>query len=560
MKKGRNPALEMLPGIVIFLATALVFTFVIADAVVALSPDITITYTNDQDVNVSGNNLVNDNVISTTIATTTSLAETSFYSDGEIQNGYNSNEDKNNPDYVSNDKNSDTNIITGSVSGLSFADVEEDETIFKQTTTTQYINGAEDADKSTVTITMTTTTQTAKPIIPVVTTIWTTTTEDLNKYASILENITELIPEDPVTTTMTTTTVATTVETTTTSETTTTTTIEQIIENITNATEPVIPEIIENITENTTQHNITIPKNITKLIEPPQENLSISTRIIQTQNTVSLTQGEMLNVNAKLVYENETPIQGQTLTLYLGKSFVKSGTTNTEGWVEIGWNTSKIVSGNYIINITYEGTTYASPSFNDTGEIEILPVIPVQPEVIEEILLPVIVDEKVSATEIKQNEIVRLSANVFDESGIKNVTFMLFDPDMTSREITAIENGNEYYYDLTAEKVGDYLWHRVYAYNVLEDGNFSAPEITIHVGKILPVLTLSDVLIEKIGDEFEIKTDLTASTIGSENLIVMLSGPEEVAINNFSISIREIQKNMKQRITFHFPAMGSQTY
>jgi hypothetical protein len=216
--------------------------------------------------------------------------------------------------------------------------------------------------------------------------------------------------------------------------------------------------------------------------------------------------------NKSLVYSTQLNVINGTYSHSLIANFEESGTYELNVYVDSFRNFTTFYYYNGALNLTYS--------------------------------LPQISDERVNATQVKQNEIVRLSAKVSGTNEIKNVTFLIVDPKMNFFEVLATKGtNNEYYYDLKTEKVGTYKWHRVYAYDIFEVGNLSMPEITISVEKILPLLEISNVSIEGINNTFKVKAILTSKLIDSKNLIATLSGPEEIEIENYSIFISEIGKD-----------------
>lgn len=149
-------------------------------------------------------------------------------------------------------------------------------------------------------------------------------------------------------------------------------------ENISNITHNFTVTINDtNLTENITASNIT--------------NSSILTRINQViLNTFSLIQGQILNIKARLTYENLSPISDQELMFYRNETLIGSNLTNETGWAQLDWISN--ISGNYTINVSYAGDENFSSSFNDTKKIEISPLEVILPDLINETIESVLLN------------------------------------------------------------------------------------------------------------------------------------------------------------------------
>lgn len=105
----------------------------------------------------------------------------------------------------------------------------------------------------------------------------------------------------------------------------------------------------------------------------PEENLSTNetgqSLIVEPKVTmleiiidrVSVFIGEVVNIQAILKFENETPLPDQKIDFYADK-YIGSDTTDIEGKAEIKWNTSAWLPNVYTVTANYSGDEQLSPS------------------------------------------------------------------------------------------------------------------------------------------------------------------------------------------------------
>ncbi|MFQ6118938.1 MAG: DNRLRE domain-containing protein, partial [Methanosarcinales archaeon] len=89
-------------------------------------------------------------------------------------------------------------------------------------------------------------------------------------------------------------------------------------------------------------------------------------------NNTNPSSGDLVKIDAKLQYDNETALSNQTLTFYNGTTLIGSGITNVTGWATINWDTSGC-SGTYTINATYSENSnlYTLASFNNSEKVTV---------------------------------------------------------------------------------------------------------------------------------------------------------------------------------------------
>ncbi|PIZ50896.1 hypothetical protein COY27_05430 [Candidatus Woesearchaeota archaeon CG_4_10_14_0_2_um_filter_33_13] len=123
-------------------------------------------------------------------------------------------------------------------------------------------------------------------------------------------------------------------------------------------TEPVVEEniTIPEVPNNETINLLPIEEVINETVEAPIEEPSLITTLLSILiNKVSAVIGEVINIQAYLTDENDTPLVGQKIDFYADKK-IGSEITNEDGKAEINLNTSSWSSGIYTITANYSGT------------------------------------------------------------------------------------------------------------------------------------------------------------------------------------------------------------
>ncbi|MCP3686335.1 MAG: hypothetical protein GY861_27135 [bacterium] len=157
-------------------------------------------------------------------------------------------------------------------------------------------------------------------------------------------------------------------------------------------------------------------------IEPAQD---IITRISELLITpMQAIRGTVFLIQARLVYENESPIEGSSLEFYGNNVLIGTQTTDIMGYASFEWNTTPVLPDNYLINAAFSGqqNTFDQQTVNilssfDTSTVIILPLNE------SENKAPVWDSEEYRFI-IKKNEtlILDLDKYFFDENG-DNMTY-----------------------------------------------------------------------------------------------------------------------------------------
>ncbi len=147
-------------------------------------------------------------------------------------------------------------------------------------------------------------------------------------------------------------------------------------------------------------------------------------------NDTDASRGEYVEVFAKLMYDNGTPVKGQKIEFYdeTDNRFLGSSITNSQGIASVIYYLNESVSlGTHTINASYPGnsTLYLNPSENRTTlEVGLKPTI----HWIE--IVPSIVGYGKNVT---------IRANVTDDKGVSNVTAEIISPD-GEKETVVLQN------------------------------------------------------------------------------------------------------------------------
>ena len=112
-----------------------------------------------------------------------------------------------------------------------------------------------------------------------------------------------------------------------------------------------------------------------------KKEIKLYTKITNFVNDrLSILRGAVMKITAVLSYVNDSPIEHESISLYLNNSLVDTKTTDVFGNAAFELNTTDLAPEDYILNISFPGKTIQSPqetiilmpSFNSTF-IEILP-------------------------------------------------------------------------------------------------------------------------------------------------------------------------------------------
>ncbi|MEM5871255.1 MAG: hypothetical protein QW051_00105, partial [Candidatus Aenigmatarchaeota archaeon] len=144
-------------------------------------------------------------------------------------------------------------------------------------------------------------------------------------------------------------------------------------------------------------------------------------------------------------------------------------------------------------------------------------------EIVEDKNPPLISEVKIEKIEIYENERVKISAKVSDESEIKEVKFLI--EKKNSNEIFEYEgifDGNEYYIEFSGEQ-GRYLFSRVLAKDIFD--NLAEKNIALEF-EILPILDAEEILkninIRLSKKSFKLGEKIEAEILLDENLLLLI--------------------------------------
>ena len=214
-------------------------------------------------------------------------------------------------------------------------------------------------------------------------------------------------------------------------------------------------------------------------------------------NNSNPTAGDVVRIDAKLVYDNTTAIEGQNISFYYNSTLIGSDATNSTGWAVIDWDTTGVSGGIYTVNATYTGNSslYTEASHNDTGQATVAG--PPAVGAIHTYDNATLAGKTVFARE----DGMTVRVNVTDDGGATDISTVLIEIlnttgdcevcNETMANITGITDGYTYEYNWTipqdAEK-GSWTVN-VYANDTLDDfgsnsGAFTvketdAPQITL---------------------------------------------------------------------------------
>lgn len=99
---------------------------------------------------------------------------------------------------------------------------------------------------------------------------------------------------------------------------------------------------------------------------PPEELSLLKTVINLILEKLSFIRGEMLEIKARLSYENETPIPDKPINFYVDEEKIGTKTTDTSGLAELFWNTSLLPVGAYTVDVNYSGSGILEGSADST--------------------------------------------------------------------------------------------------------------------------------------------------------------------------------------------------
>jgi hypothetical protein len=199
---------------------------------------------------------------------------------------------------------------------------------------------------------------------------------------------------------------------------------------------------------------------------------------------------------ALLLLDNGTSLQGQEIKFYLNDTLLGSSITDSQGYATIDLN---LTNGFYFIKAVFEGNSslYLNPS-EAIREIEIKENVSIIPREnitqLNDTKAPTILNERVNSTSAFVNESIRLSVEIFDDVGVKNVSFVIIKPRKEILEVSPVNENSLYYYDLTLDEVGNYIWLYVNATDASDNFNFTQPNITFEakaLQKIIPEIEAS---------------------------------------------------------------------
>ena len=224
--------------------------------------------------------------------------------------------------------------------------------------------------------------------------------------------------------------------------------------------------------------------------------LTDNTKTIEKVSSVEVWANTLINLEinqsfakALLLLDNGTSLQGQEIKFYLNDTLFASKTTDSQGYATIDLN---LANGFYVIKAVFEGNSllYLNPSEARRG-------VEIKRENVHEISdteAPTILNEKVNSTSAFVNESIRLSAEIFDNFGVKNVSFVIIKPSKEILKVFPANENNLYYYDLTLDEVGNYIWLYVNTTDENNNFNFTQPNISFEakaLQKIIPEIEAS---------------------------------------------------------------------
>lgn len=129
--------------------------------------------------------------------------------------------------------------------------------------------------------------------------------------------------------------------------------IQPVLEN--NNTEPVSLNPIE------TPVAETAPSTPPIIANPPNTKPTLlHTMLTLILDKVHALQGDVVNINARLSYENDSPIVNEPIQFYANSQQIGVEKTTDSGLAELFWNTSPFSPGNYRVRATYAGNTRQS--------------------------------------------------------------------------------------------------------------------------------------------------------------------------------------------------------
>ena len=132
--------------------------------------------------------------------------------------------------------------------------------------------------------------------------------------------------------------------------------------------------------------------------------------------------GEVVEITAKLKYDNGTVIPGETIGFYdiTENSLIGSDITDANGIAKVLYNLSGISTGTHTIKANFSGDSqlYLNPVENTT--------------ILEVGLKPKINEFTITPTITGYRQIVNFRANITDDKGIQNVELIITRPDSTT--------------------------------------------------------------------------------------------------------------------------------
>ncbi|MGC9059490.1 MAG: filamin/ABP280 repeat domain-containing protein, partial [Candidatus Aenigmatarchaeota archaeon] len=262
---------------------------------------------------------------------------------------------------------------------------------------------------------------------------------------------------------------------------------------------------------------------------------------------------------AKLLLDNGSSIPNQELKLYLNDSYLYSNLTDENGLAIFEVNQTGL------IKLIFEGneSLFLNPSFQ-VIEIENRSSINESNRTFNEIrnvnandtFAPIILNERINSSIAFVNEAIRLSAEVFDDTQVKNVSFVIIKPSRKIIEVFPVNEGNVYYYDLILDEVGNYTFSQVKAFDIFDNFNSTSPNITLEAKEtetkpnvtLLPVIEAS-VFVRNITEgknEFKLVEVIGNVNLVSSNVKLILKDPngkvlfedEKIVSGNFSFSYK----------------------
>jgi hypothetical protein len=179
--------------------------------------------------------------------------------------------------------------------------------------------------------------------------------------------------------------------------------VEEVVEEVIEL--PVEEEVVEEkVVEEPVEEEgnlltggITVPVEEEEVAAPVEEENFFDTVLDFISDTISAIQGDIVEIQALLRYDNASPISGQPVDFSVNDNTIATEETNEEGLATLMWDTSPFAPGAHIVGVDFGGNDELSESsvtqeftIEAAEEEEIVVEEIVEPVVEEEVVLPLV--------------------------------------------------------------------------------------------------------------------------------------------------------------------------